>query len=377
MWRRAAIPAAVAAAGVLVLIVILVSVLPGKGTKVTPTTPGETGNGVLTIPQVDGLLADEASSKLEGLGLKVNRVDRPSIGTPVGAVAAVSPAGQAQEGASITMYVSTGAWIAFITDRKDPNPVSCDANCNWDIYRTQPDRASQLKLVTSPQADLWPAWSPDASKLAFSSNRDGNYEIYVVGSDSKNLTRLTNDPGVDRYPTWSPDGLSIAFTSDRSGNEDIWVMNADGTGEPTQLTHDSASDEAPRWSPHYSSIVFFTNREGPHQIYLMDPDGSDQRNISNSQADDLGAAWSADGTRLAFRRGGDIWVMDAEGHGQQQLTTTGKDAQPTWSPDGNLIAFRSTRDGSEDIWVMNPDGSNAQNLTSTPNFNEERPVWLP
>jgi TolB protein len=275
------------------------------------------------------------------------------------------------------MYVSTGEWIAYITDRRDPNALSCDPNCNWDIDRAQPGSTDQIKLFASAKADLWPSWSPDGSQIAFSSNRDGNYEIYVIGSDGKNLTRLTNDPGVDRYPTWSPDGHTIAFTSDRSGNEDIWVMDADGTGEPTQLTHDVGSNEAPRWSPHYSSIVFFTDREGRNQIYLMDPDGGHQRNISNSQSDDLGAAWSPDGTRLAFRRNGDIWVMDADGNAQQQLTTTTQDAQPTWSPDGAFIAFRSTRSGDEDIWVMDADGNNAYDLTSTPNSDEERPVWLP
>jgi Tol biopolymer transport system component len=53
------------------------------------------------------------------------------------------------------------------------------------------------------------------------------------------------------------------------------------------------------------------------------------------------------------------------------------DAQPTWSPDGNSIAFRSTRSGDEDIWIMGADGNNPVNLTKTPNSNEERPAWLP
>jgi TolB protein len=111
----------------------------------------------------------------------------------------------------------------------------------------------------------------------------------------------------------------------------------------------------------------------------MDPDGQHQRNISNSPStDDVGPAWSPDGTMLAFRRGkGDIWVMDAEGNSSQELTTTGKDAQPTWSPDGNLIAFRSSRSGDEDIWVMDAEGNNAYDLTSMPNSDEERPVWWP
>jgi Tol biopolymer transport system component len=378
LWRRAAIPAGVAAA-VLIVAIVLVSVRPGKGTKVTPTTPGQTGQGLITVPQVSGLLAAEATSQLEELGLKVKRVDRPSIGTPIGEVAAVTPGGQLQGGSSVTMYVSTGAWIAYISDKKDTDPLSCDANCNWDIYLTQADGSTSTKLVAGSKSDQWPAWSRDGSKIAFSSNRGGDYEIYVIDSDGTNLKRLTTDPGTDRYPTWSPDGQSIAFTSDRSGNEDIWVMKADGT-DATQLTTDPLPDEGPRWSRHHSSIAFFRGpKSGPHQIYLIDVDSRSEQNISNSQTDDVGPAWNPDGTMLAFRRGnGDIWVMDTQGKRLHQLTDTGQDAQPTWSPDGQSIAFRSRRDGSEDIWVMSAvDGTNPRNLTNTPDVNEERPVWWP
>jgi Tol biopolymer transport system component len=365
------------AAGVVALIVILVVMFSGNGNDgTTSTTSPSGGDGTVTVPQVNGLLPAEATAQLQGAGLKVKRVDRPSFTTAVGTVSAVSPNGEVEEGSTVTMAVSTGAWIAYITDRKDANPVSCDPNCDWDIYLTQPD-GPQEKLITDPASDMWPAWSPDGSKLAFSSDRSGNEEIYVIGSDGKGLTRMTNNPADERYPSWSPDGSKITFTSDRAGSQDVWVMNADGTGNPTQLTRDPASDEAPRWSPDGSTIVFFTNRDGRRQVYLMDPDGSNQRNISNSTTDDLGGVWSPDGTKLAFRRSGDVWVMNADGTGAQQLTFTAKDAQPTWSPDGQSIAFRSSRTGDEDIWLMNTDGSGARDLTNTPGTNEERPVWLP
>ena len=92
----------------------------------------------------------------------------------------------------------------------------------------------------------------------------------------------------------------------------------------------------------------------------------------------MGPAWSPDGTKLAFRRAkGQIWVMNAEGDEQQQLTDTDQDAQPTWSPDGTFIAFRSDRSGNEDIWVMDADGKQPYDLTNTPNADEERPVWSP
>ena len=74
-----------------------------------------------------------------------------------------------------------------------------------------------------------PAWSPDGTQLAFTSNRDGNPEIYVMNRDGSGLRRLTNHPDIDVTPTWSPTGTQIAFTSDRTGTPQIYIVGADGT----------------------------------------------------------------------------------------------------------------------------------------------------
>ena len=83
--------------------------------------------------------------------------------------------------------------------------------------------------ATPSKQNYLPAWSPDGSKLAFTSNRDGNAEIYVMNRDGSGVRRLTNHPTIDVTPTWSPTGTQIAFTSDRTGTPQIYIMNADGT----------------------------------------------------------------------------------------------------------------------------------------------------
>ncbi len=90
------------------------------------------------------------------------------------------------------------------------------------------------------------AWSPDGSRIAFYSGRDGNFEIYVMNADGTNPTRVTNDPAQDRHPAWSDDGLRIVFTTDRDGNDEIYAMNADGT-RLTRLTNDPAQDFLASW----------------------------------------------------------------------------------------------------------------------------------
>ena len=62
------------------------------------------------------------------------------------------------------------------------------------------------------------------------------------------MKRLTNDPGDDAFPSWSPDGTRIAFASSRDGNVEIYVMDADGTNL-VRLTNDPAEDSSPAWRP--------------------------------------------------------------------------------------------------------------------------------
>ena len=90
------------------------------------------------------------------------------------------------------------------------------------------------RLTNHSARDFAPAWSPDGTRIAFTSYRDGNHEIYVMDADGRNVIRLTNNSGWS--PAWSPDGARIAFVSLGEGIFDfgIYVMNADGSGGVTR-----------------------------------------------------------------------------------------------------------------------------------------------
>ncbi len=120
-------------------------------------------------------------------------------------------------------------------------PTGLDQN-----YLTAPGAASQPVDDTGSALGEFPAWSPDGTRIAFHSDRDGNMEIYVASADRSGIARLTQNDAVDVYPTWSPDSTRIAFVSDRDGNLEIYVMKADGT-EQTRLTDNSATDLLPSW----------------------------------------------------------------------------------------------------------------------------------
>ena len=116
-----------------------------------------------------------------------------------------------------------------------------------DIYLFDKDGRKNTPLITGSSDDHSPSWSPDGSKIAFVSLRDGNPEIYVINRDGKNLRRLTHNPAHDEFPVWSPDGEMIAFASNRDGNEEIYIMSLkDQT--LVNISNNPANDFNPTWT---------------------------------------------------------------------------------------------------------------------------------
>jgi Tol biopolymer transport system component len=110
-----------------------------------------------------------------------------------------------------------------------------------------------------------------------------DYEIYVMDADGSDQTNLTNNSADESAPAWSPDGTKIAFGSGRDGDQEIYLMDADGSN-PTNVSNDPAFDWDPAWSPDGGLIAFQTNRDGfpRSEIYVMGADGSNPANLSNN-----------------------------------------------------------------------------------------------
>jgi dipeptidyl aminopeptidase/acylaminoacyl peptidase/DNA-binding winged helix-turn-helix (wHTH) protein len=246
-------------------------------------------------------------------------------------------------------------------------------------------KTTLVRLTNNNALDAGATWSPDGSRIAFSSNGDGKSEIYLMNTDGSNVKRLTNNLSDDYGPKWSPDGSKILFDSERDGNREVYVMDSDG-GNQTRLTRDTATDSATSWSPDGNQIAFASNRDHPSpfnfDIYLMNADGSNVRRIVDDREYDAEPRWSPDGKKILFvtgRNGNfDIYQVNADGTNLQNLTSYDdtNDGAPNWSPDGNNIAFVRNIQGKNQIFVMNADGSNLKQVTNN-SSNNEQPAWSP
>jgi TolB protein len=294
---------------------------------------------------------------------------------------------------------------------------------NYEIYKMNPDGTAQTRLTTNAATyDTTPSWSPDGTKIAFSSYPvSGGNDVYTMNPDGTGVTRLTTAGGGG--PAWSPDGSKIAFGSGRSVDptsgapiSEIYTMNADGTGQ-TRLTFFSGTcyDDPfygptcpgkgwPAWSPDGTKIAFqqgYTdcNSEGDcyqrSDIFVMNSDGSGITNLTNYESfDNSRPDWSPDGTKIAFDSMGpfggfpSIAVMNPDGTGIAYLTHDPgepgqykRDERPAWSPDGQKIAFSHgftscpLCGSSEEIYVMNADGTDQTNVTNSPAGRESEPSW--
>lgn len=177
-----------------------------------------------------------------------------------------------------------------------------------------------------------------------------------------------------------PAAPSFVFESDRDGDRELFVRRTDGS--TVQLTRNRVADSGAAWSPDGSRLAFSRQVGDGTALFVMDRDGSDVRRVTTPvttpdgvRSSDVTPAWSPDGERLAFasdRAGGesDVWGVDVDGTHLTRLTRTPAftgDGNPAWSPDGRWIWFDSDRVGvfNREVHRMRPDGSGVQRMTRT------------
>jgi Tol biopolymer transport system component len=271
---------------------------------------------------------------------------------------------------------------------------SARRDVNGEIYLLTP--AGEENMTNDPSEDAEASISPDGTKIAFASDRDGIFHIYVVNVDGSGFVKLTSDAAGDLSPRWSPDGKQIAFS--RTGS--LYVMNSDGSNV-RQITDAESEATAPPckagaflggWSPDGTRLTFYaaSATRGLGQICTVGLDGSDLNVVvSEPPAYHVEPSWSPDGERIAYRfidKGAsdapeddnhEIYIIKPDGTSRINLTNNpATDIEPSWSPDGEWIVFSSDRTGGFDLYIMRPDGSDLKRITTDP-AKDSDPTWAP
>jgi len=256
---------------------------------------------------------------------------------------------------------------------------------NKEIWAMDYDGANQHEVTHLGTVSISPRISPDNSRIAFSSLGREGFQIRMY---SLLLNRAVNFPsagGTNLSPAWSPNGRDIAFSSSRSGDPEIWIADSNGGGFH-RVTSFRGPDVSPVFNPKTGSqIAWISGRTGLPQLYIMDTDGSAVTRMTDGGYA-TSPSWSPNGQFLAFAwdrkygpgapGGQDLYVMEVATKRWIQLThDIGRCDFPSWSPDGRHIVFANTPGGraaSTRIVSMLADGTGRRSLTEA---GADMPNW--
>ena len=285
---------------------------------------------------------------------------------------------------------------------------------------------SNVRQLTSGGENAEAYWAFDGSQLIYQARKPGAEcdQIYVLDPESGDTRMVSTGEGRTTCSYFYPSGNEILYSSTHHHNAscppnpdfsmgyvwpvyetyDVFASNLDGSGL-RQLTTEDGYDAEATFSPAGDRIVFTSARDGDLELYSMAPDGSDVIRLTDRPGYDGGAFYSPDGSKIIWRahypgegpeledyrrllsqgllRPGEleIYIMDADGSNQRQLTQLGgANFAPYWHPSGEKIVFSSNHhdpDGRDfEIYMINLDGSGLTRITYSEGF-DGFPVFSP
>jgi len=260
--------------------------------------------------------------------------------------------------------------IAFVHEKRGAKQLYM---MDWDGERMRP-------LGPSGGIMLAPRWSPDGSKLIYSSEKKRKWGIYIydfnTGMEINSGIPLS---GLSIAGNFFPDSRKFLYSSSNRGNANISVGNIGGQ-KPRRLMNSPWIDISPSMSPDGKSIVFVSNRTGAPQIYIADAQGFSVRRLTFEGSYNTSPSWSPTGDMIVYASmiGGrnQLFIIKPDGTGLTQLTRDGNNEDPSFSPDGRYVVFSSTREGSKAVFIIRANGEGIRRITPR-GIRSASPAWSP
>ncbi len=239
----------------------------------------------------------------------------------------------------------------------------------------------QAMPLTDAGSPIGAAWSPNGRSIAYSTYVPARIVVQEVVSGS--VRTLVGGSGVYISPVFTPDGSALVYAHGVDDGVDLYTIGLNG-GSARRLSVGRGSDNvSPTFSPDGRRIAFTSGRAGHPEIYTMDADGTNVDLLTpldfGESAYRAGADWSPDGRLVAFqsRVGGSFQLLtiNLRDRGLRQLTSDGRNEDPSWAPDGRHLTFVSDRSGVKQLWVLDTETGRARQITRGAPV--RLPAWSP
>jgi Tol biopolymer transport system component len=284
--------------------------------------------------------------------------------------------------------------VVYIGSRpRLPDPFGPAANgrvaylSNGQIHAANPDGSNPIPLTSGNRSAATPAWSRDGTKFAYKliSPKPGTDnptlygDIVVANADGSNpitIDRETKDPSP---PVWSPDGRWLVYSKVVGTGDQIFIAAADGSSPPTQVGDPTTINWAPMFSPDGTKILYFVDND---HVAVMNRNGSNDHKLNTTPFTGIDSVqWHPDGNRIvvsaATTEATDLWFLYLDGTPEHHVRVPGRaEVGPSWSPDGNRLAYLTSADGqSFTLVVANADGTNERTPPGV--YSHINPSWSP